>query len=110
MYPGLEDHQVQEPDRGSEKSNREGIHLILISSVFSELSVAFGTLLDKRRGRGDFYNTMKLPKLFRGTLWDAASVDKLYFTGVGGGGGACDNTVQWDGSLVWNLKCPHKHI
>lgn len=29
--------------------------------------------------------TMKLPKLFRGPLWDAASVDLLYFTGRAGG-------------------------
>lgn len=44
--------------------------------------------------------TMKLPKLFCGTLWDAASVDLLYFMGGGIGGGICDSTVQWDGSLV----------
>lgn len=43
--------------------------------------------------------TMKLPKLFRGPLWDAASVDLLYFTGRGAGE-ICDSTVQWNGILV----------
>lgn len=45
LYPWLEDHKVQGPDRGSEKSDGEGISLILISSVFSELSVVFGTFV-----------------------------------------------------------------
>lgn len=78
LYPWSEDHKAQEPERGSEKSDREGISWIFISSVFSELSVAFGTFVGLRgEGMGTF--TMKLPKLIRGPLWDAASVDLLYF-------------------------------
>lgn len=49
LYPLLAVHITQEPDKGSEKSYKEGIYLILINKWFPELSVGLYHM------RGDSY-------------------------------------------------------
>lgn len=76
LYPSLAVHTAQELDKGSEKSCKEGIYLILINSLVSRVECR--TLSHKRRGRLLLQGCQSMSMELCGA---AAFVGLLYFMG-----------------------------